>query len=114
MQLLDLKPWHIPLRVASGAFILQSGLSVTLDAGARSRGCGRLGVAVRRPITGLAGPRTVAGFVALQPDGSSSFLTPPLSWVSAPAGSPSAGRASVGTGAHLGAQCPGGAWQAHR
>ena len=27
MELLDLKPWHIPLRVASGAFILQSGLS---------------------------------------------------------------------------------------
>ncbi|MDP8930693.1 MAG: hypothetical protein M3O70_19530 [Actinomycetota bacterium] len=27
MRLLDLKPWHIPLRVASGAFILQSGLS---------------------------------------------------------------------------------------
>lgn len=27
MQLLDLKAWHIPLRVASGAFILQSGLS---------------------------------------------------------------------------------------
>ncbi|HWB72710.1 MAG TPA: hypothetical protein VG452_10875 [Egibacteraceae bacterium] len=27
MQLLQLKPWHVPLRVASGAFILQSGLS---------------------------------------------------------------------------------------
>lgn len=27
MQLMNLKPWHVPLRLASGAFILQSGLS---------------------------------------------------------------------------------------
>lgn len=59
MRLRDTKPWHFPLRVASGAFILQSGLSKRGMAGEAAEGLHSF-ASTAHPEVESVGPETFA------------------------------------------------------